>query len=217
MPKSPPKQARVGRPRSEVADSHAAIMDAVYSLLQETSVRDLTMEAVAKRAGVGKPTLYKWWQSKATLVLAMFHERLAREQNAQQTATVEATIRGKMRRLAVEFRGLFGKVMADLIAEGQSDHRLLHDLYNQHIRPRRAATIADIERGKTNGEFSADVNSEILVDEIVGPIYFRMLLRSEPLTQDYVDKLIDQTLRGLRQNDRSGRKFADRRTLTQRG
>lgn len=52
-------------------------MDAVYALLQERSVRDLTMEAVARRAGVGKPTLYKWWPSKAALVFAMFHERLA--------------------------------------------------------------------------------------------------------------------------------------------
>jgi AcrR family transcriptional regulator len=52
-------------------------LDAVYELLQERSVRDLTMEAVANRAGVGKPTLYKWWPTKAALVLAMFRERIA--------------------------------------------------------------------------------------------------------------------------------------------
>ena len=49
-------------------------MDAVYSLLQKKSVRDLTMEEVAKRAKVGKPTLYKWWSTKAALVLAMLCE-----------------------------------------------------------------------------------------------------------------------------------------------
>ena len=68
---------RRGRPPSEQAASHAAIMDAVYSLLQKKSVRDLTMEEVAKRAKVGKPTLYKWWPTKATLVLAMLCERMA--------------------------------------------------------------------------------------------------------------------------------------------
>ena len=56
--------------------SHAAIMDAVYELLKEKPARELTMEAVAKRANVGKPTLYKWWPSKAALIMAMFHERL---------------------------------------------------------------------------------------------------------------------------------------------
>jgi len=69
--------ARKGRPPSEMAASHSAIMDAVYTLLQEKSVRDLTIEEVAKRARVGKPTLYKWWPTKATLVLAMLCERMA--------------------------------------------------------------------------------------------------------------------------------------------
>ena len=52
-------------------------MDAVYAVLQEKSVRDVTMEEVARRARVGKPTLYKWWPTKATLVLAMLCERMA--------------------------------------------------------------------------------------------------------------------------------------------
>ena len=51
--------SRRGRPPSVAAENHAAILDAVYALLREQSVRDLTMEAVAQRAGVGKPTLYK--------------------------------------------------------------------------------------------------------------------------------------------------------------
>jgi len=62
--------ARKGRPPRQTAESHAAIMDATYALLQKKSVRDLTMEEVARRAKVGKPTLYKWWPTKATLVLA---------------------------------------------------------------------------------------------------------------------------------------------------
>ena len=55
---------RKGRPPSEMAASHSAIMDAVYTLLQKKSVRDLTIEEVAKRARVGKPTLYKWWRPR---------------------------------------------------------------------------------------------------------------------------------------------------------
>ena len=54
-----PARTRTGRPPAAAAESHAAIMDAVYALLQEGPARDLTMEAVARRAGVGKPTLYK--------------------------------------------------------------------------------------------------------------------------------------------------------------
>ena len=187
--------ARPGRPRGEKAGSHSAILDAVHDLLVETSVRDLTMEAVAKRAGVGKPTLYKWWPSKAALVFSMFHERLAREGRVLEEATVEALLRARMKHLVSAFSGLFGKVMAELIAEGQSDPVVLRELYDRHIGPRREATIADIERGMASGEFASSVNPELLVDAIFGPMYYRLLLRLTPLSEEYGEALIDQVLR----------------------
>ena len=189
---------RAGRPRSEAAAAHDAIMDSVYTLLNETSVRDLTIEAVAKRAGVGRPTLYKWWPSKAALVFAMFHERLARQPEPTQTATIEEAIRFRVRRVIVEFNDLFGKVIRELIAEGQSDPKVLQELYEQHIGVRRAKTAADIERGKVSGEFSTGTDAELLVDQIFGPIYYRMLLRITPLDQTFGDKLVDQVLKGVR-------------------
>jgi AcrR family transcriptional regulator len=198
MTQAPQSPSRIGRPRNESAESHAAIMDAVYELLQEKSARDLSMEAVAKRAGVGKPTLYKWWPSKASLIFAMFHERMVDKVEAPQATSAEAAIRAKVRHLISAFNGLFGKVMAELIAEGQSDPTVLHELYESHISLRRASTIADIERGKSAGEFPADIDSELLVDAIFSPMYYRLLLRLTPLTQQYGDNLIDQVLRGLR-------------------
>ncbi len=178
-------------------------MDAVYELLQEKSARELTMEAVAKQAKVGKPTLYKWWPSKAALVMAMFHERLAGQSQVPATATAEEAIRTKMRHLIAEFNGLFGKVMADLIAEGQSDPAILHELYESHMRLRRASTVADLERGKASGEFSAEADPELLVDAIFAPVYYRLLLRFAPLSEQYGNDLIDQVLRGARTQNRN--------------
>lgn len=192
-----PKSTR-GRPRSEVAESHAAILDAVYELLQEGSARDLTFEAVARRARVGRPTLYKWWPSKSALVLATFHERIARSEAGPSTGTAEEVIRAKVRGLIRELNGLFGKVLADLIAEGQSDPAVLQDLYEQHMKSRRAATTADVERGKAAGEFAPDIDPELLMDAIFSPIFIRLLLRYSPLTERYGDELVDQVLRGAR-------------------
>ena len=192
------KSTRIGRPRNDTAVSHAAIMDAVYELLQEKSAGDLTMEAVAKRAKVGKPTLYKWWPSKAALIMAMFHERLAANLEVSPAATAEQAIRAKMRHLIGEFNGLFGKVMADLIAEGQRDPGILQELCERHISLRRASTVADIERGKASGELVPDTVPELLIDAIFAPVYFRLLLRLAPLTNQYGDRLIDQAFRGVR-------------------
>lgn len=173
-------------------------MDAVYELLQKRPSSKLTMDAVATRAQVGKPTLYKWWPSKAALVMAMFHERLAGKLEAPKGPTAEGVIRAKMRHVIKEFNGLFGKVMADLIAEGQNDPSILKELYEGHIKVRRESTVADIERGKANGEFAPDIDPELLIDSMFGPVYYRMLLRLGPLTEQFGDDLINQALRGVR-------------------
>jgi AcrR family transcriptional regulator len=173
-------------------------MDAVYELLKMKRARDLTMDAIAKRANVGKPTLYKWWPSKAALIMAMFHGRIDRRSEAPVAATAEEAIRTKMRRLIREVNGLFGRVVADLIAEGQSDPAILQEFCELHSSLRRASAVADIERGKLAGEFSTDTNAELLVDAIFGPVYYRLLLRFAPLTEKYGNELIDQILLGVR-------------------
>ena len=148
--------------------SHAAIMDAVYELLREKPGRELTMEAVAKRANVGKPTLYKWWPSKAALIMAMFHERLDQPLNPAHGNGRRGDWR-RMRRLIKVVNGLFGKVVAELIAEGQSDPDILREFYERHVSLRRASAIAEIERGKATGEFSTDTDAELLVDAFSRP------------------------------------------------
>lgn len=173
-------------------------MDAVYELLQEKSVRDLTMEEVAKRAKVGKPTLYKWWSTKASLVLAMFQERLAGKLETPSGSTFEEAIRVRVRNVIRAFNGLFGKVVADLIAEGQSEPEILRELYTKHLGPRRATAVLLVNEAKAAGELSADVNAELLIDEIYGPIYLRLLVRHAPLTEQFGEELVDQVLRGLR-------------------
>jgi len=189
---------RKGRPPSEMAASHAVIMDAVYALLQEKSVRDLTMEAVAKRAGVGKPTLYKWWPTKATLVLALLCERMAPKLEKPTVLTAEESLRFRARSLIKAFNGTFGRIVAGLIAEGQSEPAVLQEFFDRWISPRRNATITDLQRGKDAGELRSETEPELLNDAIFGAIYYRMLLRSGPLTRRFGEDLVEQLILGHR-------------------
>ena len=189
-------RGRKGRPPSDRAASHAAIMDTVYALLQEKSVRDLTMEEVAKRAKVGKPTLYKWWPTKATLVLAMLCERMALNLDKLMGQTAEESLRLRVRRLIDAFNGPFGKIVAGLIAEGQSEPAVLQEFFDRWVSPRRNATIADLQRGKDAGELRSETEPEMLNDAIFGAIYYRLLLRSGPLTRRFGEELVEQVLRG---------------------
>jgi AcrR family transcriptional regulator len=196
--KKPSPAGRKGRPPSEMAASHAAIIAAVYALLQEKSVRDLTMEEIAKRAKVGKPTLYKWWPTKATLVLAMLCERMAPNLEKPTGLSAEQSLRFRVRRLIDAFNGPFGKIVAGLIAEGQSEPAVLQEFFERWVSPRRNATIADLERGKNAGELRSEIEPELLNDAIFGAIYYRLLLRSGPLTRRFGEELVEQVIRGHR-------------------
>jgi AcrR family transcriptional regulator len=199
------RAARKGRPPRQTAESHAAIMDAVHALLQNKSVRDLTMEEVARRARVGKPTLYKWWPTKATLVLAMLCERMAPNLEMPTGLTAEESLRFRVRRLIDAFNGPFGKIVAGLIAEGQSEPAILQEFFDRWISPRRTATLADLQRGKNAGELRSETEPELLNDAIFGAIYYRLLLRSGPLTRRFGEELVEQVIRGHRSGPGRGR------------
>ena len=203
--KKPSPASRKGRPPLQKAASHAVILDAVYALLQEKSVRDLTMEEVAKRAKVGKPTLYKWWPTKATLVLAMLCERMAPNLDTPTDLTAAESLRFRVRRLIDAFNGPFSKIVAGIIAEGQSEPSVLQEFFNRWVSPRRNATIADLQRGKNAGELRPDTEPELLNDAIFGAIYYRMLLRSGPLSRRFGEELVEQVLRGHRLGPGRGR------------
>ncbi len=188
-----------------MAASHTAIMDTVYALLQEKSVRDLTMEEVAKTAKVGKPTLYKWWPTKATLVLAMLCERMAPNLEKPSDRTAEESLRFRVRSLIGAFNGPFGKIVAGLIAESQSEPSVLQQFFDRWVSPRRTATIADLQRGKNGGELRSEAEPELLNDAIFGAIYYRLLLRSGPLTRRFGEELVEQVIRGHRSRNARSR------------
>src|ERR1700677_3268031 len=187
-------RGRKGRPPSEIAASHEAIMDSVFALLQKKSVRDLTMEEVARRARVGKPTLYKWWPTKATLVLAMLCERMAPKLEKPTVLSAEQSLRFRVRSLIDAFNGPFGKIVAGLIAEGQSEPAVLQEFFDRWVSPRRNATIADLQRGKNASELRSETEPELLNDAIFGAIYYRLLLRSGPLTRRFGEELVEQVI-----------------------
>src|SRR5260370_22429071 len=138
--KKPSPARRKGRPPSEMAASHDAIMDAAYALLQKKSVRDLTMEEVARRAKVGKPTLYKWWPTKAALVLAMLCERMAPNLEKSTVLTAEESLRFRVRRLIDAFHGPFCKNVAAILAGGRREPPLLHTFFDRSVPPPPDAT-----------------------------------------------------------------------------
>jgi AcrR family transcriptional regulator len=188
------EKKRRGRPAGVSAVAHEQILDAVQAVLQEKSFKELTMEEVARRAGVGKPTLYKWWPSKIALVLDLFQERLVASLAVPEYLTTEEKIRAQVLELIRLLGGFYGKIAREIIAEGQSDNNALRQYREIYLSRRRAYTLHWIETAKASGEIRKDIDPEMLVDLIYGPIYYRLLIGHQPLTAEFGSKLVDEVL-----------------------
>jgi AcrR family transcriptional regulator len=185
-----------GRRRSE--RSHEAIIAATQQLLVERSYPELTIEGIAARAGVGKQTIYRWWPSKAALVLEAYLAGSEAVPLPAEGATAREDVRALLGWLiAVLAQPIGGHVVAGLVADLQHDAELAQGFHRDVVPARRQAMLAALERARNRGEIGADADLELAVDALHGAVFYRLLLSGEPLDVDFADRLAEQALAGL--------------------
>ena len=185
-----------GRRRSE--RSHEAILAATQELLVERGYPEVTIEGIAARAGVGKQTIYRWWPSKAALVL----EAYLAGSEAVPAPAAKPTVRQDVRALlgwliAVLAEPTGGRVVAGLVGDLQHDADLAEGFHRDVVPARREAMLAALERGRARGEVRADADLELAVDALHGGVFYRLLLSGEPLDDAFARRLADQVLAGI--------------------
>jgi len=160
-------------------------------------VRDLTIEAIAREAGVGKPTIYRWWPSKNAVVLDAVFSSVAAEIEYPKTKSVVAALKQQVARALALLDSHPGQILAAIIGEGQADPATLQSFNERFLLIRRAAARDLIERGKRSGEIAKGVDVELAIDLIYGPLYHRLLARHQPLDKRFATDLVNWALRGL--------------------
>ena len=158
----------------------------------------MTVEAIAQRAGVSKATIYRWWPNRAAVVMDGFLSIVSSEVPFPHTGHAREDIRIHMRRLSEAFSGNLGRTVAALIAEGQADPELAEALRSRWLSVRRTEAKEILELGIERGELREDLDPEVAVDVLYGPIYYRMLVGHAPLGEDFADTLADHVFAGLR-------------------
>jgi AcrR family transcriptional regulator len=185
-----------GRRRSE--RSHHAIIAATQELLLERGYANVTIEGIAARAGVGKQTIYRWWPSRAALVLEAYlaGEEAVRPPAASRSARDDVrALLGWLIAVLAEPTG--GPVVAGLISDLQHDADLAEGFRRDVVPARRQGMLAALERARARGEIREDADLELAVDALHGAVFYRLLLSGEPLDEAFADRLADQTLAGL--------------------
>jgi AcrR family transcriptional regulator len=183
-----------GRPRSEHA--RVAILRSTLKLLGENGFSDLTIEAVAAHASVGKATVYRWWPNKAVLIADAFANSTTRKLHFPDTGFVRTDMSQQMRQLIKVFRSPRGRIVSAILGGGQSDPDLIAAFRERFLWPRRREAYATLRRGILRGELRQDQDLDLLLDSLYGPIYMRFLIRHDSLTPNFVDRLCELVLGG---------------------
>src|SRR5271166_5320161 len=183
-----------GRPRSEGA--RRAILRSTLSLLQHTGFPDLTIEAIAADAGVGKATVYRWWPNKGALVVDAFASSAEHKLQFPDTGSVYQDMILQMKQVIAIFRGRRGRIVAALVGGGQSDPELLEAFRERFLWPRRHEAYKTLRRGIERGELPKNLDLDLVLDILYGSIYMRFLIRHDELSPGYVNEVCHLVLSG---------------------
>lgn len=177
-----------GPRRSE--QSRRAILQAAIELCQDPGFADATMEAIARRAGVGKQTIYRWWPSKAAVVLEALHEQSTSSATFPDTGDVVADLRTQMYGVVAAMTSPGFVPYTSLIAAAQSDPELARRVLDLIVEPRVAECRARLEKAQDDGQVRDGVGLGTAVELLYAPLYYRLLLHTSPPTREQVDEVL---------------------------
>lgn len=185
-----------GRPRSEQV--HQSILDATNKLLLHSPVRDISIEAIAKKAGVGKTTIYRRWPNKIAIILDAISGPMGVIPAPVSGGNAKDLLVRQLERFARLTRGRGGKVIAEVMAEAQGDSEMTALFFQNFMVQHEEILASIIEQGKSSGDFREGLDTALAVDMIYGAVFYRLMSTSDPLDHSFSDSLIMEALRILK-------------------
>jgi AcrR family transcriptional regulator len=190
-----PDVAPRGRPRSP--EAREKILAATAELLSEGGFQAVTMEAVAARAGVAKTTLYRWWPNRAAVALDCVSARMAPIADGQRSGSYRKRFQRQLKATLRLLDGKQGHSILALIGAKQTDPPLGHAYSEQIARPRRAQTRRMAHQAIQVGELAPGTDPDLFLDAIYGPLYYRKVVSGEPVTNEFIDRIVDAAFRAF--------------------
>lgn len=176
----------------------SAITEAVLDELAEQGYARLSMEAVAKRAGVGKSALYRRWSSKQDMALAVVAEFSVGQAEFADTGTLRGDIRESLDALVAWLsHPRFSRILPDLVAEMARTPALSELVAGMIGQPRRDRGLVIFHRAIRRGELDPETDLDLALDLLAAPIYWRLTVRDGDVEPGYLDKLTALISRAL--------------------
>lgn len=181
-----------GRPRSEPA--RRAILAAGARLVEAEGYAALTMQGIARSAGVSKQTVYRWWPSKAAVVLEALNDAAQAAAPAPNAGSLETDLRSLLRRTVAGITVRNTRMLAALMAEAQLDEDFADAFRSGFLARRRGLLREILERARARGEIGESVETEFLAELVFGAIWYRILGHHAPLNRRFADQLTESVM-----------------------
>ena len=177
--------------------SQEAILDAAEDLLRESGIAGFSIEAVARRARAGKPTIYRWWPHRTALMLDVY-KRFKNSRNFPDTGSLRGDLLVFLQDHLLGFwnEGLCGTAYRAVVAEAQTDPEAAK-LLNAYQADRKAHSARIVERAKARGEVPEETDAALLMDLVVSYAWHQLLLGQLDAALDSAPGVIDMILRGV--------------------
>jgi AcrR family transcriptional regulator len=186
---------RVGRPRSPDADS--AILGAAVLLLSESGFQGMTMDQVARRAGVGRTTVYRRWRTKEDMISKALAGLVA-DFDVQVSGDLRADLFFLTRWLVDGLlNSPMGRLVPQLAAQMISDPDFPENYMDTWVCPWREAAQRAFSRGQEEGMVRTDADLTAAVDLLAGVVILRLFLgKCQPMTDEQVENIVSLILEG---------------------
>jgi AcrR family transcriptional regulator len=185
--------ASKGRPRDDHA--HSSVLQAALKLLHQHGYAHLTIDAIAKAAGVSRPTIYRWWDHKAEIVLEALLSATASAAAYGNSGDLATDLKQHAREYARLLSGPLGNAYRAIFAEGLADQEFMVKVRHQLIGPRRALTKSILKEAINRQELE-NTDFELLIDALYAPFFYRLLLGHLPINDDFAEGIIDFVMKG---------------------
>ncbi|WP_316755992.1 TetR/AcrR family transcriptional regulator [Streptomyces herbicida] len=190
-----PSRRTGGRIRSQ--DAHDAVLAAAIELVEELGYQAVTIERVAARADVAKSTIYRWWKSKALLVMDAYRTAVEQRMPEPDTGSLADDLTAFVTALyGVSAHPIRVRTLRGLVAEAQLDPAFAEP-FQQWVESRRAVVLTLLARGVQRGELPAGADLDAATDHLFGLFWYRLLVGHQSLEPAQAPDHIGQLLHGL--------------------
>ncbi len=184
-----------GRTRDE--DAHRRILEATFELVGANGPGRVTVNSIADTAKVAKQTIYRWWPSRTAVILDALVEGTMRATPFAESDDVRADFELHLRSVIRLFNSPTGLIIRELVAQAQSDPDIAAEFRSRFWGPRRQLSLARLQRGVALGQIRDDIDFELVLDAVYGPLWTRLLIGHRPMRAGDAARIVEALWHGI--------------------